>query len=106
MVTAAIAKASGARPTVVGKPSRAAVAEIRERLGVPTEDLLVIGDDVRMDIAPRPPRRLAHRARAQRHQRRHRLSTLPEQPPPARGRGRRRRAAHLALMRAALMQPI
>jgi NagD protein len=50
MLTAALAKASGARPTVVGKPSRAAVQELRDRLGVPSEDLLVTGDDVRMDI--------------------------------------------------------
>jgi HAD superfamily hydrolase (TIGR01450 family) len=50
MVTAAIAKASGARPTVVGKPSRAAVQELVDRLGVPSESLLVTGDDVRMDI--------------------------------------------------------
>ena len=50
MITAAIAKASGARPTVVGKPSRAAVQELQNRLGVPSEDLLVTGDDVRMDV--------------------------------------------------------
>jgi HAD superfamily hydrolase (TIGR01450 family) len=50
MITAAIAKASSARPTVVGKPSRAAVQELRDHLGVPSEDLLVTGDDVRMDI--------------------------------------------------------
>ena len=50
MVTAAIAKAASVRPTVVGKPSKAAVQELRDRLGVPSEDLLVTGDDVRMDI--------------------------------------------------------
>ena len=50
MVTAAIAKAASARPTVVGKPSKAAVQELRDRLGVPPEDLLVTGDDVRMDV--------------------------------------------------------
>jgi HAD superfamily hydrolase (TIGR01450 family) len=50
MVTAAIAKASGARPTIVGKPSKAAVREIRKRLGVPTEEIAVIGDDLAMDI--------------------------------------------------------
>jgi NagD protein len=50
MLTAAIAKASGARPVVVGKPSRAAVQELRDRLGVPSEALLVTGDDVRMDV--------------------------------------------------------
>ena len=50
MVTAAIAKAASARPTVVGKPSKAAVQELRDRLGVPSEELLVAGDDVRMDV--------------------------------------------------------
>lgn len=51
MVTAAIAKASGARPTIVGKPSKAAVRAVRKALGVPTEDIAVIGDDLFMDIA-------------------------------------------------------
>jgi HAD superfamily hydrolase (TIGR01450 family) len=51
MVTAGIAKVTGARPIVVGKPSRPAVREIRERLGVPSRQLAVIGDDLGMDIA-------------------------------------------------------
>ena len=51
MVTAAIAKAAGVSPRVVGKPSRAAVAELREHLRLPTDELAVIGDDVNMDIA-------------------------------------------------------
>jgi ribonucleotide monophosphatase NagD (HAD superfamily) len=51
MVTAAIAKGGGARPRIVGKPSRAAVAEISERLGLPSDALAVIGDDLSMDIA-------------------------------------------------------
>jgi 5'-nucleotidase len=51
MVTAGIARVTGARPTVVGKPSRAAVREVSERLGVPSEELAVIGDDLGMDIA-------------------------------------------------------
>ena len=50
MVTAAIAKASGRRPTIVGKPSRAAVGVIAEQLGLPTDQLAVIGDDLGMDI--------------------------------------------------------
>jgi HAD superfamily hydrolase (TIGR01450 family) len=50
MIAAAIAKASGKRPTIVGKPSKAAVREIRKRLGVPTEEIAVIGDDLAMDI--------------------------------------------------------
>jgi HAD superfamily hydrolase (TIGR01450 family) len=51
MVTAAIAKASGRRPTIVGKPSRAAVDEIERRLSVPTEEIAVIGDDLLLDVA-------------------------------------------------------
>jgi HAD superfamily hydrolase (TIGR01450 family) len=51
MVTAGIARVTGARPIVVGKPSRAAVDEIGERLGVPTTEVAVIGDDIGMDIA-------------------------------------------------------
>jgi HAD superfamily hydrolase (TIGR01450 family) len=51
MITAAIVKATGARPKVLGKPSRAAVAEVGRRLAVPTERLAVIGDDLGMDIA-------------------------------------------------------
>jgi ribonucleotide monophosphatase NagD (HAD superfamily) len=50
MVTAAIAKASGARPVVVGKPSRAAVREIVDRLGVPSHELAVVGDDVALEV--------------------------------------------------------
>ncbi|HEX6461047.1 MAG TPA: HAD hydrolase-like protein [Thermoleophilaceae bacterium] len=51
MVTAAIAKASSARPTIVGKPSKAAVREIHKRLAVPTEEIAVVGDDLFMDVA-------------------------------------------------------
>jgi HAD superfamily hydrolase (TIGR01450 family) len=51
MVAAAIAKGGGARPKIVGKPSRAAVAELRTHLGLPTSELAVIGDDLGMDIA-------------------------------------------------------
>jgi HAD superfamily hydrolase (TIGR01450 family) len=51
MVTAALAKVTGRRPLVVGKPSRAAVRTMVERLGVPSEDLVVIGDDLDLDIA-------------------------------------------------------
>jgi HAD superfamily hydrolase (TIGR01450 family) len=51
MVTAGIARVTGARPIVVGKPSRAAVDEISARLGVPSSELAVIGDDIGMDIA-------------------------------------------------------
>ena len=51
MLTAALAKATGARPTVVGKPSRAAVRTVVERLGVPSSEIAVIGDDLTMDVA-------------------------------------------------------
>ena len=51
MITAAIAKVSGVRPRVLGKPSRAAVAALRDRLGVPTAEIAVIGDDLGMDVA-------------------------------------------------------
>jgi HAD superfamily hydrolase (TIGR01450 family) len=51
MVTAGIAKVTGARPRIVGKPSRAAVEEIGSRLDLPTNQIAVIGDDAGMDIA-------------------------------------------------------
>jgi HAD superfamily hydrolase (TIGR01450 family) len=51
MVTAGIARVTGARPIVVGKPSKPAVEEIGNRLGVPTDQVAVIGDDIGMDIA-------------------------------------------------------
>jgi 5'-nucleotidase len=51
MVTAAIAKASGARPVVVGKPSRPAVREYARRLGVAPAEAAVVGDDLHLDIA-------------------------------------------------------
>jgi HAD superfamily hydrolase (TIGR01450 family) len=51
MITAGIAKVTGARPVVVGKPSRAAVSEVSSHLGLPSSELAVIGDDIGMDIA-------------------------------------------------------
>jgi 5'-nucleotidase len=51
MLTAALSKASGVRPVVVGKPSRAALRTITDQLGVPSKELVVIGDDLGMDIA-------------------------------------------------------
>ncbi|MCL6437318.1 MAG: HAD hydrolase-like protein [Rubrobacteraceae bacterium] len=50
MVTAALVKATGKRPTVVGKPSRMAVRAACERLGVESREMAVIGDDLDMDI--------------------------------------------------------
>jgi HAD superfamily hydrolase (TIGR01450 family) len=51
MIAAAIAKVTGARPRLLGKPSRPAVAELRHRLQMPTSEIAVIGDDLGMDIA-------------------------------------------------------
>jgi HAD superfamily hydrolase (TIGR01450 family) len=51
MITAAIAKASGARPVVVGKPSRAALRTIAAQTGVRPDELAVVGDDLAMDVA-------------------------------------------------------
>jgi ribonucleotide monophosphatase NagD (HAD superfamily) len=50
MLTAAIAKAAGARPVIVGKPSWAVLQTIGDRLGVRSQELAVIGDDLEMDI--------------------------------------------------------
>ncbi len=50
MATAAIAKVTGRRPRVLGKPSRAAINEVAARLGVASDAIAVIGDDARMDI--------------------------------------------------------
>jgi NagD protein len=50
MVTAAIAKVTSVRPKVVGKPSRAAVGELRTHFGVPADRLAVIGDDLALDV--------------------------------------------------------
>ncbi|HWH94388.1 MAG TPA: HAD hydrolase-like protein [Baekduia sp.] len=50
MVAAAIAKVTSVRPKVVGKPSRPALAELDDHLGLPTKELAVIGDDLAMDI--------------------------------------------------------
>jgi NagD protein len=51
MLTAALAKVTGARPIVVGKPSRAAVRTVGEQLGMSTAEVAVIGDDLDLDIA-------------------------------------------------------
>jgi HAD superfamily hydrolase (TIGR01450 family) len=50
MITAAIAKASSARPIIVGKPSQAAVRAMERHLGLPARDLVVVGDDVRLEV--------------------------------------------------------
>jgi NagD protein len=51
MITAAIAKVAAVRPKVLGKPSRPALAEVSRRLGLPPNEIAVIGDDAGMDIA-------------------------------------------------------
>jgi HAD superfamily hydrolase (TIGR01450 family) len=51
MTAAAIAKVTEVEPIVVGKPSKVAVEATSERLGVPSEQQAVIGDDIDMDIA-------------------------------------------------------
>jgi ribonucleotide monophosphatase NagD (HAD superfamily) len=51
MITAAISKISGKRPKVLGKPSRPALHELGARMGIPTRELLVVGDDLGMDVA-------------------------------------------------------
>lgn len=51
MTAAAIAKVTEVEPIVVGKPSDVAVEATTERLGVPSEQHAVIGDDLNMDIA-------------------------------------------------------
>jgi len=51
MLTAALAKVTGRRPVVVGKPSRAAVRTMVEHLGAPAAELAVIGDDLALDVA-------------------------------------------------------
>jgi NagD protein len=51
MITAAIAKASSSRPVVVGKPSQAAVRVMRRQLGIRSEEIAVVGDDFRLDVA-------------------------------------------------------
>jgi HAD superfamily hydrolase (TIGR01450 family) len=50
MVTAAIAKVTEVEPITVGKPSEVAVQVVSERLGAPSEEIAVIGDDIDMDI--------------------------------------------------------
>ncbi len=72
MITAAIAKVTGARPRILGKPSRAAVAELSARLGVPSSR----GDRRRRrprhGHRPRQARRLPDGPRPHRDQRRDR----------------------------------
>ena len=112
MITAAIAKVTGVRPKVLGKPSRAAVAELGVHLGLPTGAVAVIGDDLSMDVAfgrmggsrtvlvrsgisgqielERVPRAQAPRRRGRRR-RRPPAPTLTQRPRPAGSRSASRR---------------
>jgi len=47
----ALAHASGAEPTVLGKPAKAFFEAALARLGVPAGDAAMIGDDIRADVA-------------------------------------------------------
>jgi HAD superfamily hydrolase (TIGR01450 family) len=51
MTAAALSKATGREPVIVGKPSHAALQVIVEQTGARAEELVVVGDDVGMDIA-------------------------------------------------------
>jgi HAD superfamily hydrolase (TIGR01450 family) len=51
MTAAALSKATEQEPVIVGKPSHAALRVIAEQTGARTEELVVVGDDVGMDIA-------------------------------------------------------
>jgi ribonucleotide monophosphatase NagD (HAD superfamily) len=55
-MVAALAKASGASPLVIGKPERAMFAAILESTGVRPDEALMVGDNPDSDIAG------AHRA--------------------------------------------
>ena len=69
MVTAGISKVTGARPVVVGKPSRVAVDEVSARLGAPSEKLRGGGRRHQHGHRARPPGRVAHDPGAQRDER-------------------------------------
>jgi NagD protein len=50
MVAAAISKVTEVEPITVGKPSTVAVQVLSERLGAPSGEVAVVGDDLDMDI--------------------------------------------------------
>jgi NagD protein len=50
-VAAGLARVTGVSPSVAGKPSQLVLETARERLGVPTGDVVVIGDDPALDVA-------------------------------------------------------
>jgi 4-nitrophenyl phosphatase len=53
-----IGNLTGARPQLVGKPSRAALSTAARRLGVPASALVVVGDDPELEVP------MAHKGRA------------------------------------------
>ena len=93
MVTAAIAKVTAKRPRIVGKPSRAAVEEIRTRLGHPHRRDRGDRRRRRHGHRARSHGRLADRARPQRHHRRDPARQAPREPAAARGDRPRRGSA-------------
>jgi NagD protein len=51
MLTAALAKATGQTPRIVGKPSQASLDEISRRMGgVPPSEMAIVGDDVALEV--------------------------------------------------------
>jgi len=57
-ICAMITSVTGARPRVLGKPSLAALRSASRRLGVPTRELAVLGDDPTLEVE------MAHRGQA------------------------------------------
>ncbi len=95
MTAAALAKASSTRPVIVGKPSRAALKVIAAQIGVPTRDLVVVGDDMTMDIALGRMGGARTILVRERDQRPRRARPRPGAPAPGRSDRRGRRAARL-----------
>ena len=102
MIAAAIAKVTGRRPVVVGKPSRAALRTIREQLGAPHGGAGRDRRRPRHGHRARPPGRRAHDPRAQRDQRPGRARPRARAAAPRRGGRRRRRAARSCSRRSRL----
>jgi HAD superfamily hydrolase (TIGR01450 family) len=51
MLTAALEKATGRTPRIVGKPSQASLDEISGRMGgVPPSEMAIVGDDVALEV--------------------------------------------------------
>lgn len=51
MVTAALAKATGRAPRIIGKPSQASLDEISDRMdGLAPSEMAIVGDDVALEV--------------------------------------------------------